>query len=111
MAVLGASAQQNVQQTIQVSDSSAVPQSTIVPVVKRPVVVKDMVRVDEASMKDMDRMQRRAYRAQTFADRVDSLVQSRNYVFYPSTMQDIPNGEIQLIYADYFYLGVFVDHV
>ncbi len=111
MSAVSVSAQQSAQQTISVRDSSAVPQMTVVPVVKRPVVVNDMVKVDEASMKDMDRTQRRAFRVQTFANRVDSLVQSRNYVFYPNTMQNLPNGEAQLIYADYFYLGVFVDHV
>ncbi len=43
--------------------------------------------------------------------KIDSLVQSRDYMFFPNTMQQIPGGMIRTIYADYFFFGVFVDHV
>lgn len=67
--------------------------------------------VDEEPMKGLDRKQRRELREKRFAARIDSLVQSRNYVFYPNSMQQSPDGETQLIYAGFYYFGVFTDHV
>ena len=59
--------------------------------------------VDEEPMKGLDRKQRRELREKRFAARIDSLVQSRNYVFYPNSMQQSPDGETQLIYAAVSY--------
>ena len=59
----------------------------------------------------MDRAERRAYKALVYAARIDSLVQSRNYLFFPDTMQEVPGGLIRSIYANYFFFGLFVDHV
>jgi len=59
----------------------------------------------------MDRAQRRAYKARVYAAKIDSLVQSRDYMFFPNSMQQLPGGMIRSIYADYFFFGVFVDHV
>ena len=67
--------------------------------------------VDEEPMKGLDRKQRRELREKRFAARIDSLVQSRNYVFYPNSMQQSPDGETQLIYAGFYNFGVFTDHV
>lgn len=67
--------------------------------------------VYEEPERGMDRAQRRAYRAKVYAAKIDSLVQSRNYMFFPNSMQEIPGGMIRSIYADYFFFGMFVDHV
>ena len=32
-------------------------------------------------------------------------------MFFPNSMQQLPGGMIRSIYADYFFFGVFVDHV
>lgn len=63
------------------------------------------------SDRTMDRTERRHLRAERFAAQIDSVISSRNYVFSPNSMQEIPNGSMQLIYADYFYLGIMEDHV
>ena len=46
----------------------------------------------------------REKRAQRFAARQDSLIQSRNYEFLPVNMQG--NGGMQLVYNYYYYVGV-----
>ncbi len=63
------------------------------------------------SDRKMDRTERRQLRAERFAAQIDSVISSRNYIFSPNSMQEIPNGSMQLIYADYFYLGIMEDHV
>lgn len=65
----------------------------------------------EAPDRELNRSERRAYRAKTYAARIDSLIQSRNYLFFPNSMQSVPGGLIRMIYADYFYFGLLVDHV
>ncbi len=59
----------------------------------------------------MDRAARRAAKAEAFAARIDSVVNSRNFVFMPNSMQEVPSGQMQLIYTEYFYLGITDDHV
>lgn len=81
------------------------------PVQQQTVDVTVHSLVDEASMKGLDRKQRRALREKLFAARIDSLVQSRNYVFYPNSMQQAPDGVTELIYAGFYFFGVFTDHV
>jgi len=63
------------------------------------------------SERKMDRTERRQLRAERFAAQIDSVISSRDYVFRPNSMQEIPSGSMQLIYADYFYLGIMEDHV
>lgn len=98
-------------QQIVVADSTSVPQMTVVPVQQTAVEITEHTVVDEARLRDMTREERRAYKARVFAQRIDSLVESRNYVFWPASMQEAPNGTIRSIYADYFYFGMFADHV
>ena len=89
----------------------SVPQTTIVPVQQAPVQVVEHTTVYEELAAGMDRAQRRAYKARVYAAKIDSLVQSRDYMFFPNSMQQLPGGMIRSIYADYFFFGVFVDHV
>ena len=81
--IVCAAVAQTPQYTLETSAADSVPQTTIVPVQQAPV----------------------------YAAKIDSLVQSRDYMFFPNSMQQLPGGMIRSIYADYFFFGVFVDHV
>ena len=52
-----------------------------------------------------------SYRAKLYAQKIDSLVQSRDYLFFPNSMQEVPGGMIRSIYTDYYFFGMFIDHV
>lgn len=82
-------------------------QTPAVPLGRQPA--KAAVYEDEP--REMSRPERRASRAKAYAAKIDSLVQSRDYMFFPNSMQEAPGGMIRSIYADYFFLGMFVDHV
>ena len=97
--------------TLGTSAADSVPQTTIVPVQQAPVHLVEHTTVYEEPTRGMDRAERRAYKARVYAARIDSLVQSRNYLFFPDTMQEVPGGLIRSIYANYFFFGLFVDHV
>lgn len=89
----------------------SVPQTTVVPVQQQPVQLVEHTTVYEDPARGMTRPERRAYRARLYAQKIDSLVQSRDYMFFPNSMQELPGGLIRSIYADYFFFGMFVDHV
>ena len=101
---------QTPQYSLETSAVDSVPQTTIVPVQQPPVQVVEHTTVYEEPTAGMDRAQRRAYKAKVYAAKIDSLVQSRDYLFFPNSMQQL-GGMIRSIYADYFFFGVFVDHV
>ena len=83
------SAQTVPQFTLGTSAVDSVPQTTVVPVQQPPVQVVEHTTVYEESMRSMTRPERRAYRAKLYAQKIDSLVQSRDYMFF----------------------GMFIDHV
>lgn len=91
-------------QQISVAKDS-VPVTTIVPAQRGDVVVNDTVRVDSVKQ-HLSRTERRRLRAEEFAWRIDSLVESRTFSFYPTTMQAMPEGEMRMVYAEYYYLLV-----
>lgn len=91
-------------QQISVAKDS-VPVTTIVPVQRGDDVVNDTVRVDSVKQR-LSRTERRRLRAEEFAWRIDSLVESRTFSFYPTTMQAMPEGEMRMVYAEYYYLLV-----
>lgn len=97
-------------QSVTVEGGASVPVTTVIPVQQTPVSVVDSTVVTVPQPK-MTRAQRRARKADEFAYRIDSLVRSRNFVFYPNSVQEIPDGEMQIIYADYYYFGVSGDNV
>ncbi len=97
--------------TVGTSAVDSVPQTTVVPVEQAPERVVEHTTVYEDAPRDLSRTERRAWRAKVYAAKIDSLVQSRNYLFFPNSMQEIPGGLIRSIYADYFFFGMFVDHV
>ena len=87
------------------------PQTTIVPVQQAPVQVVEHTTVYEEPAAGMDRAQRRAYKARVYAAKIDSLVQSRDYMFFPqldaaATRRNDPFDLCRLL-----LFGVFVDHV
>ena len=104
-------AAQTPQFSVGTSAVDSVPQTTVVPVQQAPVHLVEHTTVYEEPTRGMDRAERRAYKARVYAARIDSLVQSRNYLFFPDTMQEVPGGLIRSIYANYFFFGLFVDHV
>lgn len=89
----------------------SVPQTTVVPVQQPALQITNYTTVFEVPAEGLNRVERRALRAKNYAACIDSLVQSQNYIFYPSTMQELPDGRIRSIYADYFFFGMFADHV
>ena len=93
------------------SSVDSVPQTAIVPVQQAPVRLVEHTNVYEVSGEGLNRVERRALRAKNYAACIDSLVQSHNYMFYPATMQEMPDGRVRSIYADYFFFALFVDHV
>ncbi len=102
---------QTPQYSVTPSVVDSVPQTTVVPVQQTPSRIVMRTTVYEESTRNMDRTERRAYRAKVYAAQIDSLVQSRNYLFFPVSMQEIPGGLVRSVFADYFYFGMFVDHV
>jgi len=107
----GAVFAQSPQVSIGPAGADSVPQTTVVTVQQAPVRIMEHTTVYEEPTSHMSRPERRAYRARVYAARIDSLVQSRNYLFYPNSMQEMPGGLIRSIYADYFFFGLLVDHV
>lgn len=104
-------AAQTPQFTVDASGVDSIPQTTVVPVQQAPERLPEHTTVYEEPERGMDRAERRALRAKRYAARVDSLVQSRNYMFFPNSMQELPGGVMRTIYTDYFFFGMFVDHV
>ena len=104
-------AAQSPQFALGTSAVDSVPQTTVVPVQQPSVRIVEHTTVYEDPTRGMTRPERRAYKAKVYAQSIDSLVQSRDYMFFPNSMQEIPGGMIRSIYADYFFFGVFVDHV
>lgn len=108
-AVAASAGAQSPQITVVAGDS--IPQTTTVPVQQPAVQLTERTTVYEQPDEGMNRSERRALKARRFAQRIDSLVQGRDYMFVPNTMQQLPGGLIRSIYADFFYYGLFVDHV
>lgn len=100
-----------VTQQVSVTADNPVPATTVVPVQQPAVQVDERTVLDEQSARGMTREERRALRARRFAERIDSLVQSRDFIFWPNSMQQVPGGTIHLIYNESYYFGLFVDHV
>lgn len=81
----------------------SVPVTTVVPVQQAPYNTTDTITRQLPSRPPMTHRDRRAERARRYAFEIDSLVATRSFAFYPTVMQAVPNGEIRLVYADYFY--------
>lgn len=97
---------QNTTQQITLQRDS-VPVTTIVPVEQTPYTSTDTITkstaVAPSAEQYMSHRERRDERARQYAFTIDSIVATRSFAFYPTAMQAIPDGEIRLVYADYFY--------
>ncbi len=51
--------------------------------------------------------EKRKLKNEEFAARLDSLLRSKHYVFFPNSMQQLPNGIFQLIYNQAYYVGIY----
>ena len=94
---------QNTTQQITIERDS-VPVTTIVPVEQPPYTSTDSIaQAAPSPEKFLSRREQRAERARLYAFSIDSLVATRSFAFYPTAMQAVPDGEIRMVYADYFY--------
>ena len=94
---------QNTTQQISIQRDS-VPVTTIVPVEQPPYTSTDSIaQAAPSPEKFLSRREQRAERARLYAFSIDSLVATRSFAFYPTAMQAVPDGEIRMVYADYFY--------
>jgi hypothetical protein len=94
---------QNTTQQISIQRDS-VPVTTIVPVEQPPYTSTDSIaQAAPPPEKFLSRREQRAERARLYAFSIDSLVATRSFAFYPTAMQAVPDGEIRMVYADYFY--------
>lgn len=101
-AISAAQAQQPTAATI-TAQRDSVPTTTIVPVQQAPLTLRDTISAPAPDSRPMNHRQRRDERARRYAMTIDSLVATRSFAFYPTVMQAVPDGEIRLVYADYFY--------
>lgn len=101
---------QTPQFTVTTAAVDSVPQTTVVPVQDAPVSVVEHSVVYEKSTRGLDRREKRRLKAELYAARLDSLMESRNYMFFPNTMQELPGGIVRQVYADYYFLGMFLEH-
>jgi hypothetical protein len=85
---------------------SVVPTLSIVPVLGSDYNSVDTLTEDIRCQNATTRAERRACRAEAFALRIDSLVATRSFAFYPTTMHSSPRGELRSIYAQYYYIFV-----
>lgn len=106
---VGAQAADSVPQ-ITITADNPVPVTTVVPVEEPPQVVTMSTREVEPPA-HLSRKERRAWRQQRFVERLDSLIASRNFRFWPNSMQQRPDGTIRLIYNDYYLFALYTDHV
>ena len=102
---------QETEEQVTITADNPVPESTVVPILKPAEVVGEQTSVADRSLRGLSRKERRALKAEEFRDRIDSLVQSRSFLFWPNSMQRLPEGSIHLIYNGYYYFGLYEDHV
>lgn len=82
----------------------SVPVTTVVPVQQAAATATDTLTAPAPTAEQyLSHRERRAERARQYAFSIDSLVATRSFAFYPTAMQAVPDGEIRLVYADYFY--------
>ena len=81
----------------------SIPTATIVPALQPAAGVRDTISENATIQSRMTRTERRTKRAEDYAFKIDSLIATRAFAFYPTLMQAVPGGEIRQVYANYFY--------
>ncbi len=97
---LSACVAQNQSVTLQ---QDSIPTATIVPALQPAAGVRDTINENVTIESRMTRTERRTKRAEDYAFKIDSLIATRAFAFYPTLMQAVPGGEIRQVYANYFY--------
>ena len=97
---LSACVAQNQSVTLQ---KDSIPAATIVPALQPAAGVRDTINENVTIESRMTRTERRTKRADDYAFKIDSLIATRAFAFYPTLMQAVPGGEIRQVYANYFY--------
>ena len=77
--------------------------ATIVPALQPAAGVRDTISDNATIQSRMTRTERRTKRAEDYAFKIDSLIATRAFAFYPTLMQAVPGGEMRQVYANYFY--------
>lgn len=81
----------------------SIPAATIVPALQPAAGVRDTISDNATIESRMTRTERRTKRAEDYAFKIDSLIATRAFAFYPTLMQAVPGGEMRQVYANYFY--------
>ena len=97
---LSACVAQNQSVTLQ---KDSIPAATIVPALQPAAGVRDTISENATIESRMTRTERRTKRAEDYAFKIDSLIATRAFAFYPTLMQAVPGGEMRQVYANYFY--------
>jgi hypothetical protein len=97
---LSACVAQNQSVTLQ---KDSIPTATIVPALQPAAGVRDTISENATIQSRMTRTERRTKRAEDYAFKIDSLIATRAFAFYPTLMQAVPGGEMRQVYANYFY--------
>jgi hypothetical protein len=84
----------------------SIPAATIVPALQPAAGVRDTISDNATIESRMTRTERRTKRAEDYAFKIDSLIATRAFAFYPTLMQAVPGGEIRQVYANYFYVYI-----
>lgn len=98
--MLSACVAQNQSVTLQ---KDSIPVATIVPALQPAAGVRDTISENPTIESRMTRTERRTKRAEDYAFKIDSLIATRAFAFYPTLMQAVPAGEMRQVYANYFY--------
>lgn len=101
----------SLQQQITITAGNPIPQTTIVAVEQPDEHLVEHTTLIEPGSRHLSRKDRRTLRAQRFAAEVDSLVQSRSFLFVPDAMRCLPDGDLRMLYNGLYFFGLYIDHV
>ena len=75
------------------------------------IVARAAVGETDGNGAQMTAKELREARQQNYSAEIDDIVQSRNYIFRPITMQNVVTGNTRSLFAYYMYAGVMNDKV
>lgn len=84
----------------------SVPVMKVAPLQGKDYTSLDTLNVPQQQSPNASAASRRAGVASQTAFRIDSLVASRSFSFYPSAMQAAPDDQMRMIYVGYYYLYI-----
>lgn len=111
LGVYGVGAQEQLQQQVEITTDNPLPETTIVMPQQPWQVVGEYRVVVEDGKGAASRKSRRRARVKEYSERMDSLIKSRNFVFWPNSMRQLPSGDMRMIYNGYYYFALLGEHV